>query len=307
MPPRPSRRPTKPTEAAKESRRPQARRAAAQPGGVATINRRNLHDQIVEELGQRIVGDEFGPGGLLPTEPQLAADLGVSRNALREAIKVLVSKGLVEVRPKTGMRVRPAADWKLLDREVLSWHAFSSRHLDHSFDLVELRMIVEPRASYLAAKRATPAEITAIDAACTRLEGCVGKPDLVPEADIAFHRSILLASHNAILDHLGSLVASLMQIQVLMTTQHRGSFERGLPLHRALTDAIGRHDASGAEEISLRLVQMPYEDLADRLRLAPASLLAAPGGHGAPTIGRMPADGKIATRLAHGLQHRKRG
>jgi len=285
MPPRPSRRRAlKPSDAGAQAV-PQARRPAGRPGGVAMISRRNLHDQIVEALGQRIVGDEFGREGLLPTEPQLAAELGVSRNALREAIKVLVSKGLVEVRPKTGMRVRPAADWKLLDREVLSWHAFSSRHLDHSFDLVELRMIVEPRASYLAAKRATAAEVAAIDEACTRLEGCVGKPDLVPEADIVFHRSILLASHNAILDHLGSLVASLMQIQVLMTTQHRGSFERGLPLHRALAEAIRRHDASGAEEISLRLVQMPYEDLAERLRLAPASLLAAPGSR--PTIERI--------------------
>jgi len=275
MPPRPSRGPTKPTAAsAQAAGLPRSRRAAGATGGVAVISRRNLHDQIVEELGRRIVGDEFGRQGLLPTEPQLSAELGVSRNALREAIKVLVSKGLVEVRPKIGMRVRPAADWKLLDREVLSWHAISSRHLDHSFDLVELRMIVEPRASYLAAKRATAAEVAAIDQACTRLEGCVGKPDLVPEADIVFHRSILLASHNAILDHLGSLVASLMQIQVLMTTQHRGSFERGLPLHRALAEAIGRRDASGAEEISLRLVQMPYEDLAERLRLTPSSLLA---------------------------------
>jgi len=103
----------------------------------------------------------------------------------------------------------------------------------------------------------------------------------VPEADIVFHRSILLASHNAILDHLGSLVASLMQIQVLMTTQHLGSFERGLPLHRGLTEAIRRHDAGGAEEISQRLVQMPYEDLAERLRLTFSSLLAAPDGYGA--------------------------
>src|SRR5215831_16424508 len=138
MPPRPSRRPTKPTDAGVQAAGEPRSRRAASPGSVAVISRRNLHDQIVEELGRRIVGDEFGREGLLPTEPQLAAELGVSRNALREAIKVLVSKGLVEVRPKTGMRVRPAADWKLLDREVLSWHAFSTRHLDHSFALVEL-------------------------------------------------------------------------------------------------------------------------------------------------------------------------
>jgi DNA-binding FadR family transcriptional regulator len=283
MPPTPiRRRAAKQNDAGPEEARPtEAKAIVAQPGGVVSlINRRNLHDQIVEELGRRIVGDEFGREGLLPTEPQLAAELGVSRNALREAIKVLVSKGLIEVRPKTGMRIRPAADWNLLDREVLGWHAFSSRHLEHSFDLAEFRLIIEPRASHLAAKRASAAEIAAIDKACTRLEGCVGKPDLVPEADIVFHRSILLASHNAILNHLGSLVSSLMQIQVLMTTQHPGSFERGLPLHRELAESIRRHDAPRAEEISRRLVQMPYEDLAERLRLTPAALLAATASPG---------------------------
>src|SRR6266702_1322308 len=70
------------------------------------FRRRGLHDQVVDEVGLRIVRDEFGVEGLLPTEPALGAELGVSRNALREAIKVLVSKGLVEVRPKTGARVR---------------------------------------------------------------------------------------------------------------------------------------------------------------------------------------------------------
>jgi DNA-binding FadR family transcriptional regulator len=90
----------------------------------------------------------------------------------------------------------------------------------------------------------------------------------VPERDIVFHRSIHRASHNAILNHLGTLTSSLMQIQVLMTTQEPGSFERGLPLHRSLTEAIKARDAAGAEEVSRRLVQMPYDDLAARLSVS---------------------------------------
>lgn len=93
--------------------------------GSARIRRRGLHDQVVDELGLRIVRDEFGNEGLLPTEPKLGAELGVSRNALREAIKVLVGKGLLEVRHKTGMRVRPKSEWNLLDRSVLDWQASS--------------------------------------------------------------------------------------------------------------------------------------------------------------------------------------
>ena len=113
----------------------------------ARFRRRGLHDQVVDELGLRIVREEFGDEGLLPTEPELGAELGVSRNALREAIKVLVGKGLLEVRPKTGMRVRPKSEWNLLDRAVLDWHASSRLCVRHAFDLVEFRLIVEPRAS----------------------------------------------------------------------------------------------------------------------------------------------------------------
>jgi DNA-binding FadR family transcriptional regulator len=234
-----------------------------------TIARRNLHDQIVDELGRRIVAGEYGPQGSLPTEPQLAADLGVGRNALREAVKVLVSKGMVEVRPKTGMRIRPAGEWNLLDREVLSWHALSELRLNRSFDLVEFRLIVEPKAAHLAAKRATREEIAGIFENCARLEACIGHPERVPEQDIIFHRSIHLASHNAILNHLGLLIASLMQIQVVMTTERPGSFESGLGLHRELAEAIAAREARHAEDAARRLVQMPYDDLARRLKWGP--------------------------------------
>jgi DNA-binding FadR family transcriptional regulator len=241
--------------------------ATTEAGSSLPLFRLRLHDQIVSTLGGRIVGGHFGESGMLPTESDLAAELGVSRNALREAVKVLVSKGMVEVRPKTGTRIRPVEEWNLLDRDVLDWHAHSDLRLTRAFELVEFRLIVEPRAASLAAKRGTAEELAAIDLACTRLEACVGTPDLVPQRDIVFHRSIHQASHNAILNHLGSLTSSLMQIQVLMTTREPGSFEKGLPLHRSLTEAILARDAVGAETISRQLVQMPYDDLAERLSL----------------------------------------
>ncbi len=234
------------------------------------LPRRSLHEQVVDELGLRIVRGDFDDGGTLPIEPRLAGELGISRNVLREAIKVLVSKGLIDVRPKSGMRIRPQVDWNLLDRQLLTWFDLSGQRLHHSFDLVEFRLIVEPRASYLAALRATAAEKRGIEAACTALEACVGHPDLVPERDIAFHHSILAASHNVILNHLGLLVSSLMQIQVLMTTDRPGSFERGLPLHRKVAEAILAGDAARAERLSRQLVQQPYDDLGKRMRLKPA-------------------------------------
>jgi len=236
------------------------------------LTRRSLHDQIVHEIGRRIVKGEYVAS--LPTEPLLAASLGVSRNALREAVKVLVAKGMVEVRPKTGMRILPERNWNLLDRDVLAWHAHSERRLTRAFELVEFRLIVEPMAAYLAAKRASAEEIAAIDANCTALEACVGKPLLIPEVDITFHHSIHEASHNAILSQMASLTSSLMQIQVLMTTTKPGSFEAGLPLHREVTEAIKARDAEAAEKAAHRLAQMPYDDLAQRIKLTPKRRMA---------------------------------
>ena len=238
--------------------------ANSEANALSLLSRSNLHDRIVEALGTRIVIGEFAEGSTLPTEDGLAAQLGVSRNAVREAMKVLASKGLLEIKPKTGTRVLPTAEWNLLDRDVLAWHAHSELKLTRAFELVEFRLVVEPRASFLAARRSTPAEIDVIEEGCALLESCIGRPDLVAVRDIAFHRSIHQASHNALLNHLGSLTASLMQIQVVMTTQEPGSFEHGLPLHRQLTEAIKARDANLAELLSRQLVQMPYEDLADR-------------------------------------------
>lgn len=234
----------------------------------ASMRRANLHDHIVHELGTRLVGGDFADREYLPSEPVLAAELGISRNALREAIKVLARKGLVEVRQKTGTRIRPRSEWSLLDREVLEWVNASGRHLQQVLDLTEFRMIFEPKASYLAAKRASDDEIAAISFACSELEACVDKPlELMPQVDLVFHRRILEASHNDVLIHLGSLIASLMQIQVVATTVDIEAFKIGLTLHRALSNAIAARDAEGAEAASRELVHSPYTAMADLNKL----------------------------------------
>jgi GntR family transcriptional regulator, galactonate operon transcriptional repressor len=230
----------------------------------ALLRRANLHDHIVEALGVRIVRGEFSENAVLPTEPALAAELGVGRNALREAIKVLASKGLVEVRPKTGTRVLARERWNLLDRSVLGWMTQSGQQLQHALGLVEFRLIFEPKASYLAALRATQGERAAILSTCDDLEGSLGKPlDMMSEIDLRFHRAILRASHNDILFHLGSLIESLMKIQVVATSQDQAELAVGVQQHRDLANAIAAGDAAAAEEASRALVMSPYVKLSE--------------------------------------------
>ena len=240
---------------------------------VGKIRRQTLPEKVVHELGQRIVRGEFAGKGSLPTEPELSAELGISRNVLREAVKVLASKGLLDVRPKTGMRIRDEHHWNVLDPDIIGWFAIDGSQLRNARDFVEFRRIIEPKASYLAAIRADEADIAAIRSALGALEACTGRPCDVPAADIVFHRSIYNASHNVILRHLGSLIAPMMQNQVVMTTEHPGSFEKGLPLHRKVTEAIARRNAKQAEALSRRLVNMPYQDLQERLHPEDRGLL----------------------------------
>src|SRR5580765_4649539 len=80
-----------------------------------TYPRRGLHGEVVHTIGVQIVGGELKPGDPLPPEDELIADLAVSRTVLREAVRVLAAKGLVEARPKTGTRVRPRTAWNVLD------------------------------------------------------------------------------------------------------------------------------------------------------------------------------------------------
>src|SRR5207247_3167418 len=124
-----------------------------------TYPRRGLHGAVVHDLGLRIVQGELEAGESLPTEEELSSELTASRTVLREAIKVLAAKRLVESRPKTGTRVRQRAEWNLLDPDVLAWQLEAGPDRRFLEDTLELRGLIEPAAARLAAVRANEGEI----------------------------------------------------------------------------------------------------------------------------------------------------
>src|SRR5260221_13806182 len=126
---------------------------------MAPLGRKGLHDLIINRLGLAILRGELVTGNSeICSELLLCRTLQVSRTALREAIKVLASKGLVELRPKVGVRVRPRSEWRLLDPDLLAWQ--SEAGVDEHFirNLCEVRLVVETAAAELAATRATAEE-----------------------------------------------------------------------------------------------------------------------------------------------------
>ena len=132
--------------------------------------RRGLHGEVVHTIGLQIVNGDLKPGDPLPPEDELTSDLSVSRTVLREAVRVLAAKGLVQARPKTGTRVRERGDWNILDPDVLSWRTEASD--DHKLyeETTEIRLAIEPLAARLAATRATDEEVAVHDLEPDRMD-----------------------------------------------------------------------------------------------------------------------------------------
>lgn len=227
-----------------------------------TIRRVPLHDQITRHIGLQILrGDTSTVENSLNTETELCRRLGVSRNLVRQAIKVLASKGLVEVRPKTGIRIRPRKEWNLLDPDLLGWRCEAGADVDFIRNLCEVRLAVEPMAAQFAALRATDEEVAVIRRHCRAMEEHIGNPELYVPADMAFHFAISAACHNELLTQMNATIGSALRATQDLVKNLPGRSAASQPLHRAVADAISRHSLSAAREAMEGLIRHAAKDL----------------------------------------------
>jgi GntR family transcriptional regulator, galactonate operon transcriptional repressor len=225
----------------------------------------SLHGRIVHAIGRRILCGNLPPGALLPAERELRA----SRTVVREAVKVLAAKGLVESRPKTGTRVRTRDAWNLLDPDVLAWQRDGAPPASHSAQLralTEVRRIIEPAAAELAATRAEARDIAALEQALDQMEQTALAArgvdfEAFVQADMRFHLAILRACRNDLLEQMSRVVYSALLVSFRSTSALPGRAKASLPKHRAIYDAIraGRADRAGAA--MRRLVQSTARDV----------------------------------------------
>lgn len=210
---------------------------------------RTIHRQIVEALAHRIVGGKVRPGALMATESVLCAEFRVSRTILREAMKFLAAKGMVEIRPKIGTRVQPPARWNLLDADVVAWRAEMEPDDRLVRDLIDLRQLIEPAAAERAAMRARPEHIAAMAAALARMEAAVGPDGDLRDymaADLDFHRGLLDACDNQLLAQLSAPIGAVLKVSFSLSTRHNANAARSMPLHRAILAAIEARDPARA-------------------------------------------------------------
>jgi DNA-binding FadR family transcriptional regulator len=220
-------------------------------------------------LGLLVLGNETPPSVTLPDETALSERFGVSRTVVREAIKVLASKGLVETRPKVGTQVRPRRDWNLLDSDVLAWRYEVGPDEGFLEDLSEVRVIIEPAGAALAADRATADEVAAILAWCDRMEDASAEDgDDYIDADMAFHTAILDACHNGLLAQLSDTIAMALRLSRRLTVSVPGSSLAAMPAHWAVARAIRDHEPRAAECAMRELLRVTAADIERALRTA---------------------------------------
>lgn len=225
---------------------------------------RGLHGSVVESLGRAIVGGRYPEGTALPVEADLATTLEVSRTVIREAIRALAARGLVEARPMRGTTVRPRREWRLLDPDVLRWWVEVEGASTILHDLLEVRAIVEPPAARIAALRATAGDRHAIEAACRDLVAASDRVDRFVEADLRLHGAILAACGNAVLDDLAEAVAATLrlgrQVQARIAADELPRLRDSLPLHEQVVRAIVAGRPAAAERHMRALVEAAARD-----------------------------------------------
>jgi GntR family transcriptional regulator, galactonate operon transcriptional repressor len=211
--------------------------------------------QVASELGRRIVCGHYPDGSTLPPEGELLSEFAVSRPLLREAIKSLESKGMLEARQRRGTCILPRSRWNLLDPDVLGWLVQSRADPQMLIRLTELRMIVEPGACALAADIGTETGLHRIEEAWKRMVAHVDDPQRFVEADRDFHLALLMAAGNEYLAAIGTAISAALTVSLQVTNPTPASNRASLPVHQRLLSALQRRDGVRAARESRRQLE----------------------------------------------------
>jgi GntR family transcriptional repressor for pyruvate dehydrogenase complex len=224
-----------------------------------------LSDTVAGELEKRILEGSLKPGDRLPSERDLAVELGVSRPSLREAIQKMVSKGLLTTRHGGGTHVTDRLEAHFVD----PWQDMLNGHPALQSDLLEFRQMLESQAAYLAADRATNADIERLDAVYAALDAVYVRHDMTAciDADVSFHQAIAEAAHNVLIGH---LTASLMRVihgHIASNLEHLHArpqrWDQLQSQHRTIWQAIREHKPEAAARAARSHIEFVRKSMVD--------------------------------------------
>ncbi len=219
---------------------------------------KNLSYVLAEKLAQRILKGDYAPGTILPGEIELGEQYGVSRTAVREAVKTLTAKGMVLPRPRIGTRVMPQGNWNFLDQELLTWWMTEENFHQVVEHFLVMRISLEPQACLLAATLGTPEQKARLNALMEEMVALKKhfKRERWIEVDMAWHEHIYEMSANPFLISFATLFHSFNHTYFTSITYNEVV---KLDLHQAIVDAIADGDGERAFQACQALLIAPNE------------------------------------------------
>ncbi|HBS5679202.1 FadR/GntR family transcriptional regulator [Klebsiella sp. 141240] len=217
---------------------------------------KNISWVIAEKIAQKILTGEYPPESILPGEMELGEQFGVSRTAVREAVKTLAAKGMLLPRPRIGTRVLARSSWNFLDKELLAWWLTEDNFAEVVSHFLVMRSSLEPQACFLAAITGTAEQKAQLN---TLMEEMIElKRHFIRErwieVDMAWHEHIYAMSGNPFLTSFASLFHSVYQTYFTSITQNEVV---KLDLHQAIVDAIQESDGPRAQLACQTLLNTP--------------------------------------------------
>lgn len=204
---------------------------------------RGLHGEIVRAIGMHIVRGDYAPGQIIDLE-DLSEQTDASKTVIREALRVIGAKGMIDSRPKRGTFVRERAAWNLLDTDIIAWRREAHRDTDQLLtDLSELRAILEPESARLAALRRTEADLEALEAALASMRRADQTVEEIVEADREFHLRLFHASHNELLVRLDSVISHAVDVRDQMARQSGLAWAGPAADHEEILQAVRQKDS----------------------------------------------------------------
>ena len=222
---------------------------------MARIENLSLSQRVTNELGKAIICGSYDAQSGLPTEAQLCDEYGISRTAVREAVKMLAAKGLISSRPRQGIRVESADNWNLYDTSVLKWMLESSPSLHVLKEFLQMRMAIEPQAAALAARCQNKEAIAGIKVALEAMErGAELDDGSLHGADLSFHTAILFASGNRFFFQLREFITTALNVSFQHTTPVKGNKKTIAEEHAKVYNAIANGEAERAKNMMAYLI-----------------------------------------------------
>ena len=227
---------------------------------------RNLHSQVLWQLGVAIVGGDYAEGTILPSDTELLQRFEVSRTVLREALKTLAAKGMIEARARIGTRVLPRRRWNLFDADVLAWHFETGPDVEFLRSLSEIRIGVELESAALAAQRRSDEQAEAL-IACAERMGEATSAEQFARTDLEFHRTVAEASGNPFMASISALVelALTAAFTISSPVEDAAAMVGTVKAHGRIAQAIKAGNADEAREAMKAVISEGFGRAAGRM------------------------------------------